>query len=92
MELKKKILKKKPSSRIQGLGRSKQKKRHQYLRTKVKTRKQKEAKAEQHSSITFISYRAYVVKAIVPFFRWAKRKTLLSFTNKYRKKGSSTPL
>ena len=37
---------------------------------------------KQHASIIVISYRVYVIKVIVPFFTWAKRKTLLSFTNK----------
>ena len=41
---------------------------------------------KQHASIIVISYRVYIIKVIVPFFKWAKRKTLLSFTNKYKKK------
>ena len=127
MELKKFSKKKKPSSRIQrhkdskaqGLGHSKQKKRHQYWRAKaeqyssiidvryrvyiiksnstfhyvdhgkkklVKLIPTSKKRRKQHASIIVISYRVYIIKVIVPFFKWAKRKTLLSFTNKYKKK------
>ena len=79
MELKKKFLKKKPSSRIQRHKDSrtwalKAKEKTSVLKNQSKGKKEIEkAKAEQYSSIIAISYRVYVIKVIVPFFTWAEK-------------------